>query len=359
VAASIHPGPGGEKMGLLRDKRLLTVGAVVIVAVVSAVGALAGTASERRPQAPERVRIGYVLPDLANPFIAGLRDGAVEEAKKRRVTLLVKGTNDSAGQTNAFLAYVGARVDAIGIDSIDSKAIIPAVRKANEARIPVVAIQAQPAGGRLATFIAADNFQGGVLIGRAIVQYCRGKNPCKVGIVEGNLADQSGRDEDRGMRSVVRRSPNIRIVAHQPTNYDPARALNVATNMLTANPDLNYIYSWWDQGALAALEAVRAKDKEGEVGISGFGGNCLNLAEVVKGNIYQETVFFPEYMGALMVRSALTAIRGGKLRPRISAPIMSVTAPLAKALLNGSAKPPKGLPIVSKLRRAQSGRCPR
>ena len=68
--------------------------------------------------------------------------------------------------------------------------------------------------------------------------------------------------------------------------------------MLTANPDLNYIYSWWDQGALSALEAARAKGKAGKIGISGFGGNCLNLAEVIKGNIYQETVFFPEQMGA-------------------------------------------------------------
>jgi ribose transport system substrate-binding protein len=345
-------------MHLLSTRRRLIVG---VTAIAVAAGGIAGAsvAAPDKTDATAKIRIGYVLPDLANPFIAALRDGAVVEAKKQNVDLLVKGTNDPAGQTNAFLNYVGAKVDAIGVDSIDSKAIIPAVKKANAAGIPVVAIQAQPAGGKVVTFIAADNFRGGVLIGEAISTYCKGKNPCKVGIVQGILADQSGADEERGMRSVVKKFANIKIVSAQPTNYDPAKALNVATNMLTANPDLNYIYSWWDQGALSALEAARSKGKAGKIGISGFGGNCLNLAEVIKGNIYQETVFFPEYMGSLMVKSALSALNGKKLPARTAAPILKVTTPYANALLSGKTKPPAGLPILEKLRKAKAGNCPK
>jgi len=337
--------------------RLPLLGAAAVAAVVAVCGATAATASNDRAEA--KIRIGYVLPDLANPFIAGLRDGAAAEAKKQGVDLLVKGTNDPAGQTNAFLNYVGAKVDAVGVDSIDSKAIVPAVQKANAANIPVVAIQAQPSSGKLATFIAADNVKGGVLIGQAISEYCKGKNPCKLGIVQGILADQSGADEEKGMRSVIKKFSNIKVVSAQPTNYDPQKALNVATNMLTANPDLNYIYSWWDQGALSALEAARAKGKAGKIGISGFGGNCLNLAEVIKGNIYQETVFFPEQMGAMMVKGALAALKGQKLPARTAAPILKVTTKYANDLLSGKAKAPAGLPIVEKLKKAKSGGCPK
>lgn len=341
-------------------RRRATLGAVAAL-VVALCGVTAATAARKGDStaAAKKIRIGYVLPDLANPFIAGLRDGAQAEAKKRGVDLLVKGTNDPAGQTNAFLNYVGAKVDAIGVDSIDSKAIVPAVKKANDANIQVVAIQAQPASGTVATFIAADNVKGGVLIGQAISEYCKGKNPCKVGIVQGILADQSGADEEKGMRSVIKKFSNIKVVSAQPTNYDPQKALNVATNMLTANPDLNYIYSWWDQGALSALEAARAKGKAGKIGISGFGGNCLNLAEVIKGNIYQETVFFPEQMGAMMVQSALSALAGKKLPARTPAPIMKVTTKYANDLLSGKAKAPAGLPIVDKLKKAKSGGCPK
>ena len=326
-------------------------GLVLAVSFGAAVGIpLAGRAQEQ-PQ----IRIGYVLPDLANPFIAALRDGAVAEADKNGITILVKGTNDAAGQTNAFLDFLGAGVDLLAVDTIDGDAIAPAVQAANDAGIPVIAIQAQPRSGSVATFIAADNTEGGAMIGRSIVEFCGSKNPCKLGVVEGDLGDQSGRDEDSGMRSAIADHPNIQIVAHQPTNYDPKRALNVATDMLTANPDLDFIYSWWDQGALSALEAVRAHGGTGKVGISGFGGNCANLAEVIAGNIYHETVFFPDAMGALMVRRAQEVLAGTPVPDVSPAPIISLSAPLAKSFLSGAIQPPADLPIMDKLAKAQAG----
>jgi ABC-type sugar transport system substrate-binding protein len=328
-------------------------GLVLAVTLTTALGVPLAASAREFQQAS--IRIGYVLPDLANPFIASLRDGAAAEADKDGITLLVKGTNDAAGQTNAFLDFLGAGVDLIAVDTIDGDAIAPAVEQANAAGIPVIAIQAQPRAGTVATFIAADNTEGGRMIGQAIVEYCGSKDPCKLGVVEGDLADQSGRDEDSGMRSAVADHPNIQIVAHQPTNYDPQRALNVATDMLTANPDLDYIYSWWDQGALSALEAARARGVAGKIGISGFGGNCQNLAEVISGNIQHETVFFPDAMGALMVQRAMDVLNGNAV-PNVSpAPIFSLTSDLAQNLLSGAVEPPAELPIMDKLAKAQSG----
>ncbi len=328
----------------------------VVIALVSVSVALAFPVVGRAQNSAQTgIRIGYVLPDLANPFIASLRDGAAAEADKNGITLLVKGTNDAAGQTNAFLDFLGAGVDLIAVDTIDGDAIAPAVEQANEAGIPVIAIQAQPRAGTVATFIAADNTDGGRMIGRAIAEFCGSKNPCKLGVVEGDLADQSGRDEDSGMRSIIGDHPNIQIVAHQPTNYDPQRALNVATDMLTANPDLDYIYSWWDQGALSALEAARAHGVAGKVGISGFGGNCQNLVEVIAGNIQHETVFFPDAMGALMVQRALEVLNGNQVPDVSPAPIFSLTSTLAKQFVSGQTQPPADLPIMDKLTKAQSG----
>jgi ribose transport system permease protein len=338
--------------------------ALVALGLVGVVAAAASTAATARSdaahgKAAKKLRIGYVLPDLANPFIAGLRDGAVAEAKKQGIDLLVKGTNDSKGQTDAMLAYVGAKVDAIGVDAIDGAAIAPAVKAANKAGIPVIAIQAQPNSGKVATFIAANNKQGGVLIGKSIVEYCKGKNPCKLGVVEGNLADQSGRDENTGMLSVVKKAKNIKLVGHQPTDYDPVKALNVATNLLTANPDLNYIYSWWDQGAEAAVQAAKSKNVVGKIGIAGFGGNCLNLADVIKGRIHHETVFFPQSMGAQLVQAAMKAVNGEKLPAITPAPILGVTTQYANDLLSGKAQPPAGMGIIEKLKQAKSGKCPK
>jgi ribose transport system substrate-binding protein len=303
----------------------------------------------------KKLRIGYVLPDLANPYIASLRDGAVVEAEKGGHELLVSGSNDSAEQTNAMLNYIGAQVDVIGVDAIDGKAIAPAVEKANEEGIPVIAVAAQPASGEVATFINADNVKGGELIGQAVVEYCKDIDPCKVGIVEGNPADQSGIDENSGMTSVVEGESNIEIVGAQPTDYDPAKALNVATNLLTANPDINYLYAWWDQGALSALEAVRAKGKVGKIGISGYGGNCENLALVIKGDLYQESVQFPDTMGAMFIQAAEKAVAGESLPESTPAPLVSVSHPQAVSYLDGSAEPDTDAPLLDKLKEAEAG----
>jgi ribose transport system substrate-binding protein len=314
------------------------------------------TATETTASA-EGLQFGFVLPDLSNPFINGLAVGAQEAADANGVELLVTGDDSAEGQVNATLNYVAAGVDVIGIDAIDAPAISAAVEAANEAGIPVIMVQASTETGEIETFIAADNVQGGVLIGESIVEWCADIDPCKVGIIEGNLADQSGVDEDTGMRSVVDQHANIQIVGNAPTNYDPAEALNVATNLLTANPDINFLYSWWDAGALAVLEAVREVDKVGEIGIAGFGGNCANLQELIEGNIYHETMFFPTAMGAAFVEAGLAVVNGETLEPVTDADIFGMTTPKATQMLAGELDPPEGLPVLMKLEEARDGQC--
>src|SRR6266852_1324193 len=133
---------------------------VVAVIVLALAGALVAIAAARpdagasHTRAAAKYRIGLVLPDLSNLYIAGIRDGAQAQGKKSGADILVKGTNDAAGQTNAMLAYVGAKVNAIIVDAIDGHAIVPAIKAANKANIPVIAIQSNVYGGTTATFIA-------------------------------------------------------------------------------------------------------------------------------------------------------------------------------------------------------------
>ena len=97
---------------------MLVVLAGAGVLVAAAVAGSSWPGSHARASAD--YRIGLVLPDLSNLYIAGIRDGAVAQGKKSGAEILVKGTNDAAGQTNAMLDYVGAKVDAIIVDPIDS-----------------------------------------------------------------------------------------------------------------------------------------------------------------------------------------------------------------------------------------------
>jgi ABC-type sugar transport system substrate-binding protein len=322
----------------------------VFVTAIAVSGATAGPGAAK-------IRIGLVLPDLSNPSIAGLRDGALAEAKKRGVTLLVTGTNDSAKQTAAVNQYIGAKVDLIAVDALDGAAITPAIKKANAAGIPVVATVARPAGGKIATFVAVDNVEGGKYVGHATVAWCKLKqqNPCEVGIVRGTLADQSARDEEAGMRSVVSKDKSIKIVTAQQTNWDPSTATNVAANMMTAHPDLDYIYAVWGSGADATYQAVKAKGKLGQVGVSSYGGACSINDKVLNGQIFANTMFFTPGWGALTIQKSLDVLNKKKLPKFINVKNYPLTTPLAQAIVAGIVTPPTDPPVMAGLQQAQKG----
>jgi ABC-type sugar transport system substrate-binding protein len=338
-----------------RSTRRRVLGVVLVGCALAATSATAATASESGSH-NKPLRFALVLPDLNNPFISAQRDGAVAEAKKYGIQLLVKGSNNGSDQVNAFETYIGAKVNFLGINTIDGKAMGPAVAKANGAHIPVISMQSAPASGKLVTFIASNNFKTGQLIGQAIVKYCAKINPCKLGIVQGSFADPSGVDENNGVLSVIKSHPNIVNVGGSPTNYDPSAALNVASDLLTAHPDLNYIYSWWDQGALAAAQAVKSKGRAGKVGVSGFSGSCPAVQAVIKGDLYQDALEFPDLQGKIYIDTARQYLAGKSKFPKFTEiKAFSLTHDYAVAALAGKVTPPTDRPILATLKRAKAG----
>ena len=207
------------------------------------------------------------------------------QGKKSGAEILVKGTNDAAGQTNAMLAYVGAKVDAIIVDPIDAQRDHhrrqggqqgghPGDRRAVEReRRQDRDLHRRPRDRRRPARWAKD-----------AVNYCKGKNPCEIGIIEGIRADQSGAEENKAFLATIKPHKNIKVVGQGETQYDPAKALNLATNLLTAHPGIDYLYAWWDPGGAAAVQAIQAKGKLGKIGVASQNGDCIQLGHVLKGN---------------------------------------------------------------------------
>jgi ribose transport system substrate-binding protein len=328
-------------------------------AATSAAATGSGTSSATSSSAgasDNGVRVGLVLPDVSNPFIAAEQLGAVNEAKKYGMDLLVKGSNDGEAQVNAFETYLSSGVKFLGINTIDGKAMGVAVSGANSRGVPVIGMQSPPAAGKLVTFIASSNLNAGVTVGTGIVKYCASHNPCLIGDVQGELTDPSGVDEEKGMKSVIAKHPNIKIVSASPTNYDPEKAVNVAESMLTAHPDINWLFAWWDQGAQSAFAAVKAKNLVGKVGVSGFSGSCPALQDVLAGHIYYDAMEFPLLQGQTFIDDVHKYLGGDKSIPSMTTiPAFGITPALAQSILAGKTKAP--VYVTQALQQAKSG-CP-
>jgi ribose transport system substrate-binding protein len=128
-------------------------------------------------QAKDLKSIGVTVGDLANPFFVQITKGAELEARKLagdnvKVTLVSSGY-DLGQQVAQIDNFIAAKVDMIILNAADSKGIGPAVKRAKDAGIVVVAVDVA-AEGADAT-ITSDNTQAGEMACKYITDRLKGK----------------------------------------------------------------------------------------------------------------------------------------------------------------------------------------
>ncbi len=119
-----------------------------------------------------RGTIGYSAMELKNPFFKIIADKITEQARKQGYDVVVNDAERRVdNQSKHIDNYIAQSVTAIIINPVDRVAIGPAIRKANEAGIPVFTndLQCVAKDVNIAGHIGTDNFQGGKLAGQAMI----------------------------------------------------------------------------------------------------------------------------------------------------------------------------------------------
>src|SRR4051794_41268587 len=118
----------------------------------------------------KEVTVGLITKTESNPFFVKMKEGAQAQAKKDNVKLITasgKFDTDNASQVTALenMTTQGAKV--ILDVPADSKAIVPAIKKARDAGVTVIALDTptEPQDAANALF-ATDNLKAGELIGQ-------------------------------------------------------------------------------------------------------------------------------------------------------------------------------------------------
>ncbi len=151
------------------------------------------------------------------------------------------------------------------INPVDSAAIVPAVEAANNANIPVIAIDRSSDGGTLLTTVASNNEEGGKMAAEFILEQL-GEN-AKVVELEGVPGASATRERGKGFDDYAK--DKLDVVEKQSANFNRAEGLTVMENILQANNDIQGVFAQNDEMALGAAEAMG--NREGVV-IVGFDG---------------------------------------------------------------------------------------
>lgn len=302
-----------------RTKTLLAVLLVAVLAAALAAGCQrgGGGGGEGGEQ-----RIGLSISTLNNPFFVALRDGAQKAAKDEGVELLVSDAqNDASQQQDDIQNYVTQQVSAILVNPVDSEAVVPAIQSANQADIPVLALDRGADGGEIATTIASDNVQGGQMAGEELVELV---GEGSVAQLEGIPGTDPARDRGQGFEEAINAQDAVEVVASQTANFDRNQGLNVTENILQSNPDITGIFAQNDEMALGAVQALDERAGS-EVKIVGFDAIPDALEAIQDGTMNATIAQQPDRIGSLGVENAMKIINGESVEENIPVEVKLVT----------------------------------
>lgn len=214
-------------------------------------------------QAKELKSIGVTVGDLANPFFVQITKGAEMKAHELagdnvNVTLVSSGY-DLGQQVAQIDNFIAAKVDMIILNAADSKGIAPAVKRARDAGIVVVAVDVA-ADGANAT-ITSDNTQAGEMACKYISDRLKAKG--NVLIINGPPVS-AVQNRVEGCMTELKRHPDIKLLSwNQNAKGSREGGLEVMTGLLSANPKVDAVFAINDPTAIGAdLAAKQAQRNE-------------------------------------------------------------------------------------------------
>jgi ribose transport system substrate-binding protein len=297
--------------------------------------ALAGCGRRAATAAPPRPAIALVMKSLANEFFRTMADGARahQRAHAAQYELVVNGTKnetDLAEQVNLIEQMTARGVAAIVIAPADSKAVVPALKRARDAGVLIVNIDNRldpdvlRQAGLVIPFVGPDNRAGARRVGETVAQRLRAGD--QVAIIEGLPTAFNGQQRRLGFEDAVR-SAGLQLVSVQSGQWEMDKANAIAAALLGEYPDLKALLCANDSMALGAAAAVQAAGRTGQVRIAGFDNIAAIRQLVAQGVVTATADQHGDQLAVFGIEAAL-GVLGGRAQPADqSTPVEVVAAP--------------------------------
>ena len=242
-----------------------------------------------------------------------MNKGAQEAAKASGKDLVIFNANDNpVSQNDAIENYIQQGVKGIMVDAIDVNGIMPAIKEAAAAKIPVIAIDAVLPAGPQAAQVGVDNLEGGKIIGKYFVDYVAKNSGGKsrLGIV-GALNSAVQNQRQKGFEETIKSNPGITVADVVDGQNVQDTAMTAAENLITGNPDLTAIYATGEPALLGAIAAVENQGRQKDIKVFGWDLTSKAISGIDGGYVTAVLQQDPKKMGEEAV-NALNALTSGK-----------------------------------------------
>jgi len=253
-------------------------------------------------------------------FFTQMNEGAKKAAADAGCTLTIaNANNDSAKQNSDIENFTTQAVTGIIVVAIDVNGVLPAVKAARDKGIKVVAIDAKLKDGTVETFVGVDNEKAGKQAANWMIEkgLVKGKS---YGVVDAKNSFIQNQREDSFRKSVDASGATYT----QSVNGDNVqeKAATAAQNLLTSQPNLDFVYT---TGEPATVGAASALAKAGKTKIVGWDLTKEVIAGLDSGVVQAVVQQDPKKEGVEAVGELKSILGGAAPKGFIDVPITIVT----------------------------------
>ena len=280
------------------------------------------TACSDRPassDASAKPKVALVMKSLANEFFSTMADGAKKHQAAHAgdyelISGGIKNETDLAEQVGLVEQMIAQGAKAIVIAPADSKALVPALKRAQQAGVLVVNIDNRldadvlKQAGLTVPFVGPDNRDGARRVGEVLAKKLRAGD--EVAIIEGVTTAFNGQQRRAGFEDAMK-TAGMNVVATQSGQWEMDKANTVAAGILSAHPNVKALLCANDNMALGAAAAVQSAGKGGQVLIVGFDNIAAIKPLLADGRVVATADQHADQLAVFGIEAALKVLNGG------------------------------------------------
>ena len=285
-----------------------------------------GCGGQQDDPAGAALRIAVIPKGTTHEFWKMVHAGAIKAereinaAGEQKVEIIWKGPlkeDNTEEQINLVRTFISSRVAGIVLAPLDKTALVRPVREASARGVPVVIFDSgldAEVGKDFATYVATDNYQGGVLGARRLGEVLGGKG--KAILLRYQVGSESTMQRENGFLETMKKEfPGIELIStDQRAGATEEQAYQKSQNLLTRFKDeVNGIFCPNESAAAGMLGALRQAGLNGKIKFVGFDASEKLVQALSKGDIDGLVLQNPINMAYLGVKSVVERINGGKL----------------------------------------------
>lgn len=247
-----------------------------------------------------------------------------------KVDVIWKGPlkeDDRDQQIQTIENFTTRRVSGIVLAPLDSQAMVRPVNNAIRAKVPVVIMDSGLKSDNYVSFVATDNYKGGVLAAQHMGKLLEGKG--NVILLRYAVGSASTEEREAGFVDTLKKEfPQIKLISSDqyagPTRETGYQASQNLLNRF--GRDVNGIFAPCEPPTIAMAKALRDIGKAGgKVKMVGFDAGSQSVADLKRGDVQGLVVQNPVFMGYKGVMTMVEHLQGKKVEKRIDTGVVLVT----------------------------------